>query len=91
MVADVFPRRVGVCLCPMPGMPEWHEPDVWTPMGLWDPVCHREPAGQRLVCHSMLVVLGGTHHLRDLRGEMLARRRKSASRKGKTRSYVAAG
>ena len=32
----------GLCLYPILGMPEWHEPDVWTPMGLWDPVCHRD-------------------------------------------------
>jgi hypothetical protein len=27
---------LGVCLYPVLGMPEWHEPDVWTNMGLWD-------------------------------------------------------
>lgn len=26
----------GVCLYPILGMPEWHERDVWTRMGLWD-------------------------------------------------------
>lgn len=26
----------GVCLYPILGMPEWHEPDVWVRMGLWD-------------------------------------------------------
>jgi len=26
----------GVCLYPILGMPEWHAPEVWTPMGLWD-------------------------------------------------------
>ncbi len=26
----------GVCLYPILGMPEWHEPHVWTRMGLWD-------------------------------------------------------
>lgn len=26
----------GVCLYPILGMPEWHTPDEWTPMGLWD-------------------------------------------------------
>jgi hypothetical protein len=81
---------LGVCLYPILGMPEWHEPDIWTPMGLWDPVCHREPAGQRLVCQSMGEALGGTHHLGEMRNEMLARRRKSASRKGKTGSQIAA-
>jgi hypothetical protein len=26
----------GVCLYPILGMPEWHAPDTWTNMGLWD-------------------------------------------------------
>lgn len=26
----------GACLYPILGMPEWHEPDKWTHMGLWD-------------------------------------------------------
>ena len=49
----------GVCLYPILGMPQWHDPDVWTPMGLWDPVCHREPHGDRLVCTPMLDALAG--------------------------------
>lgn len=31
----------GVCLYPILGMPEWHEPDVWVRMGLWDCVPDR--------------------------------------------------
>ncbi|HTQ09452.1 MAG TPA: hypothetical protein VMI31_05215, partial [Fimbriimonadaceae bacterium] len=26
----------GICLYPILGMPEWHQPEVWTRMGLWD-------------------------------------------------------
>jgi hypothetical protein len=26
----------GACLYPVLGMPEWHDPRVWTRMGLWD-------------------------------------------------------
>ena len=26
----------GACLYPILGMPEWHEPETWTRMGLWD-------------------------------------------------------
>jgi hypothetical protein len=26
----------GVCLYPILGMPEWHDPSIWTRMGLWD-------------------------------------------------------
>jgi hypothetical protein len=29
-------RLQGICLYPVLGMPEWHEPDVRVPMGLWD-------------------------------------------------------
>ncbi|MGJ0506965.1 MAG: glycoside hydrolase [Methylocystis sp.] len=47
----------GVCLYPILGMPEWHERDVWTPMGLWDPLCHEDPAAGRLICEPMLAAL----------------------------------
>jgi len=26
----------GICLYPVLGMPEWHAPDRWTQMGLWN-------------------------------------------------------
>lgn len=47
----------GVCLYPILGMPEWHDRDIWTQMGLWDPVCHRDPSAGRLVCAPMLDAL----------------------------------
>jgi hypothetical protein len=53
----------GVCLYPILGMPEWHEPEVWTPMGLWDPMCDRDPEGGRLICEPMLVALRSVRHL----------------------------
>ena len=34
-LAEGIPLR-GVCLYPVLGMPEWHAPDVWARMGLWD-------------------------------------------------------
>ncbi len=34
----------GICLYPILGMPEWHAPDQWTRLGLWDLV----PSGQTL-------------------------------------------
>lgn len=33
----------GICLYPVLGMPEWHEPEVWVRMGLWD--CVRDGRG----------------------------------------------
>jgi hypothetical protein len=53
----------GVCLYPILGMPEWHEPNVWTPMGLWDPVCTLDPHGERLVCAPMREALAEASHL----------------------------
>lgn len=35
LINEGVPLR-GVCLYPILGMPEWHAPDVWTRMGLWD-------------------------------------------------------
>jgi hypothetical protein len=65
LLLDGVPLR-GICLYPILGMPEWHEPEVWTPMGLWDPVCHREPCGDRLVCEPMLQALQAARHLDEL-------------------------
>lgn len=53
----------GVCLYPILGMPEWHAPDIWTPMGLWDPICHHDPSGDRLICEDMLEALGEAQSL----------------------------
>lgn len=47
----------GICLYPILGMPEWHQPDVWTPMGLWDPLCTSSPGGERLLCDDMAAAL----------------------------------
>jgi hypothetical protein len=35
LLDEGIPLR-GVCLYPILGMPEWHEPETWTRMGLWD-------------------------------------------------------
>jgi hypothetical protein len=39
----------GVCLYPILGMPEWHAPEEWVRMGLWD-ILHDHPALQRELC-----------------------------------------
>jgi hypothetical protein len=56
----------GVCLYPILGMPEWHESDVWTPMGLWDPMCDRRAPGERLICEPMHEALRSVRHLDEL-------------------------
>jgi hypothetical protein len=70
LLLDGVPLR-GVCLYPILGMPEWHEPEVWTPMGLWDPVCHRDPSGGRLVCEPMLEALQAVRHVDELHHALL--------------------
>lgn len=65
----------GVCLYPILGMPEWHEPDIWTPMGLWDPVCHRERLHERLVCEEMLAALQSVRRVEELYSAAVSKRR----------------
>ncbi len=43
---DGIPLR-GICLYPVLGMPEWHDPTIWVRMGLWDLV----PNGTKLERH----------------------------------------
>jgi hypothetical protein len=56
----------GACLYPILGMPEWHDRDLWTPMGLWDPLCHRDPGAGRLLCEPMAEALQGAAPLEAL-------------------------
>jgi hypothetical protein len=46
----------GVCLYPILGMPEWHAPDVWTRMGLWD-LIPQSPTLGRILHPPMLEAL----------------------------------
>jgi hypothetical protein len=62
----------GVCLYPILGMPEWHDPEIWTPMGLWDPVCQRDPRGERLICEPMFEALQSVRHVDELHSAVLA-------------------
>jgi hypothetical protein len=60
-------------------MPEWHEPDVWTPMGLWDPVCVRDPCGERLICEPMREALASARWLEQLRRRIESRKLQALS------------
>jgi hypothetical protein len=71
LLRDGVPLR-GVCLYPILGMPEWHESDVWTPMGLWDPVCLRDVAGERLICTPMYEALQSARHVDALHQKILS-------------------
>jgi hypothetical protein len=55
VLADGVPLR-GVCLYPILGMPEWHEPATWARMGLWDLVLE-DRALNRMVHSPMLEAL----------------------------------
>lgn len=67
----------GVCLYPILGMPEWHSPEDWTPMGLWDPVCHREPHKERIPCRPMLEAFREAQSLDVLHARRLKRRERT--------------
>jgi hypothetical protein len=46
----------GVCLYPILGMPEWHDQDKWTQMGLWE-LNECEEGLSRVICEPMLQAL----------------------------------
>lgn len=71
LLCEGAPLR-GVCLYPILGMPEWHDRDVWAPMGLWDPLCHRDPCAGRLVCEPMLDALQSAEKVEALHRQALA-------------------
>jgi hypothetical protein len=55
LLDDGVPLR-GACLYPILGMPEWHDQDVWTHMGLWDLV-RRDGRLERQIYAPMLDAL----------------------------------
>jgi hypothetical protein len=92
LLLDGIPIR-GVCLYPILGMPEWHDPDSWTPMGLWDPVCHHDPCGERLICEPMLEALQSVRHVDELHHAVLVnpnKVRSLAKRRRRERRQMAA-
>jgi hypothetical protein len=61
LLREGVPLR-GVCLYPILGMPEWHEPTLWTSMGLWD-LAQEPPTLARQVCEPMLEALRSAQRL----------------------------
>jgi hypothetical protein len=55
-------------------------------MGLWDPVCHRDPRGERLICEPMLEALQSVRHVDELHHRIFSRsdRRKASFRPKRT-------
>ena len=67
LLQDGVPLR-GVCLYPILGMPEWHDPERWTQMGLWEVCCD---GGERKICEPMLHALRKAQRIeKKLRSEM---------------------
>ncbi len=61
LLAEGVPLR-GVCLYPILGMPEWHDRNRWTQLGLWELVQHGEEL-HRTVCEPMLQALHAARRL----------------------------
>jgi len=55
LLQEGIPLR-GVCLYPILGMPEWHQQDKWTQMGLWE-LTQCQAGLERRVCTPMLHAL----------------------------------
>jgi hypothetical protein len=70
-------RLHGVCLYPILGMPEWHSPTDWTPMGMWDPLSHAEPHGRRVPHQPMLDAFRKAQHLNVLHARRLKHRERA--------------
>jgi beta-glucosidase/6-phospho-beta-glucosidase/beta-galactosidase len=67
LLQEGVPLR-GVCLYPILGMPEWHDPERWTQMGLWEVCCSD---GERKICEPMLHALRKAQRIeRKLQSEM---------------------
>lgn len=73
VLARGIPLR-GICLYPILGMPEWHAPEEWVNMGLWDlrPCATRGLA--REICTPMLPALENALRLGELYWHPRARR-----------------
>lgn len=78
----------GACLYPILGMPEWHDRDQWTPMGLWDPLCHRDPGAGRLLCEPMAEALQGAGPLEALHRAMLETESRDAALHERSKSIA---
>lgn len=61
LLDDGIPLR-GACLYPILGMPEWHEPETWTRMGLWD-IVPRHGRLERVMYEPMLDALRAAQRL----------------------------
>lgn len=61
----------GACLYPILGMPEWHSPQQWVRMGLWD-ILHEHPMLSRELCAPMWEALRHAQRLDGRFGPSIA-------------------
>lgn len=66
LLAEGVPLR-GICLYPILGMPEWHAPEQWVKMGLWDLSPCAQAGLRRDICTPMLPALREALQLWDTR------------------------
>ena len=64
MILETKIPLYGVCLYPILGMPEWHQRDLWTQMGLWDLV-HKNGLLERQPYTPMMEALKPFHALEN--------------------------
>lgn len=76
LIDEGVPLR-GVCLYPILGMPEWHDPAVWTQMGLWDLV-PRDGRLARVLFEPMLSALRDAQRIEHKYAEFRGRSPSSA-------------
>ena len=62
----------GVCLYPILGMPEWHAPDVWARMGLWDLLPGRDELKRVMHYPTLEALLEAQHRLEQKGASYLA-------------------
>jgi len=79
LLGEGAPLR-GVCLYPILGMPEWHDRNVWTPMGMWDPLHRHDPCAGRIMCQPMLDALRSAQGMEALHRRAIAAAPRSGRR-----------
>jgi beta-glucosidase/6-phospho-beta-glucosidase/beta-galactosidase len=72
LLDEGMPLR-GVCLYPILGMPEWHAPEEWVRMGLWD-ILHDQPTRARQLCAPMWEALRRAQRLEYRHAPLLSDR-----------------
>lgn len=65
LLHEGIPLR-GICLYPILGMPEWHAPEDWVNMGLWDLCAGESNTLARRICAPMMDALRHAQRLEEI-------------------------